>query len=60
MPYVIEDADGAPAMALIYVPAGDNGAPYVVAGKPIQMDADSTATSRSATTSPTRGAARSR
>ncbi|CAN7150433.1 fibronectin type III domain-containing protein [Terrabacter sp. LjRoot27] len=42
VPYVIEDADGASAMALIYVPAGTNGAPYVVDGKTIKMGADST------------------
>ncbi len=42
VPYVIEDADGAAAMALIYVPAGTNGAPYVVDGKTIKMGADST------------------
>ena len=42
VPYVIADADGATAMALIYVPAGDNGLPYVVQGKAIKMDADST------------------
>ena len=29
-------------MALIYVPAGANGAPYVVDGKTIKMGADST------------------
>ncbi len=42
MPYVIEDADGAVAMALIYVPAGSNGLPFVVDGKTIKMGADST------------------
>jgi len=42
VPYVIEDADGAVAMALIYVPAGNNGLPYVVSGKAIRMDVDST------------------
>jgi len=42
VPYVIEDADGASAMALIYVPAGSNGTPYVVDGKVIKMGADST------------------
>ncbi|HET8594844.1 MAG TPA: fibronectin type III domain-containing protein, partial [Intrasporangium sp.] len=42
VPYVIADADGATAMALIYVPAGDNGLPYVVTGKVIKMNADST------------------
>ncbi len=42
VPYVIEDADGAQAMALIYVPAGNNGQPYVVSGKTVKMGADST------------------
>ena len=46
VPYVIEDADGAVAMALVYVPAGNNGLPYVVAGRTIAMDADSTTTVR--------------
>ncbi|WP_345505573.1 Ig-like domain-containing protein [Terrabacter aeriphilus] len=44
VPYVIEDADGATAMALIYVPAGSNGAPFVVEGKVVTMGADSTVT----------------
>src|SRR6478736_919608 len=42
VPYVIEDADGAQAMALIYVPAGNNGLPYVVSGRTVKMGADST------------------
>ncbi|OFE17077.1 hypothetical protein BA895_18060 [Humibacillus sp. DSM 29435] len=42
VPYLIEDADGAVAMALIYVPAGSNGLPYVVSGKTIRMNPDST------------------
>ena len=42
VPYTIEDADGAVAMALIYVPAGNNGQPYVASGKTIRMDADAT------------------
>ena len=42
VPYFIEDADGAAAMALIYVPAGNNGSPYAVDGKVIKMGADST------------------
>ena len=42
VPYLIEDADGAVAMALIYVPAGNNGLPYVVSGKTIKMNPDST------------------
>lgn len=44
VPYVIEDDDHARALALIYVPAGDNGAPFVVAGSLIEMDKDSTKT----------------
>ena len=32
VPYVIEDEDGARAMALIQVPTGANGQPFVVAG----------------------------
>lgn len=44
VPYVIEDDDHARALALIYVPAGDNGAPFVVEGTLIEMDKDSTKT----------------
>ena len=44
VPYVIEDEDGARAMALIQVPTGANGAPFVVAGALITMDEDSTRT----------------
>ncbi|KQX61896.1 fibronectin type III domain-containing protein [Angustibacter sp. Root456] len=44
VPYVIEDADGARAMALIYVPSGADGAPFVVSGSLIEMDTDSTKT----------------
>ena len=44
VPYVIEDGDGATAMALVYVPTATDGAPYLVAGKVVQMDANSTAT----------------
>ena len=44
VPYVIEDEDGARAMALVHVPTGANGQPFVVAGTVIQMDPDSTAT----------------
>ncbi|WP_353951836.1 fibronectin type III domain-containing protein [Knoellia sp. S7-12] len=44
VPYVIEDDDQARALALIYVPAGDNGAPFVVEGTLIEMDKDSTKT----------------
>jgi hypothetical protein len=44
VPYVIEDDDGARAMALIQVPTGANGQPFVAAGSLIQMDPDSTLT----------------
>ena len=44
VPYVIEDEDGARAMALIQVPTGANGQPFVAAGSVIQMDPDSTRT----------------
>ena len=44
VPYVIEDEDGARAMALIQVPTGANGQPFVAAGSLIQMDPDSTRT----------------
>ena len=44
VPYVIEDEDKARALALIYVPAGDNGVPFVVEGALIEMDKDSTET----------------
>ena len=33
VPYVIEDDDGARAMALIQVPTGANGQPFVAAGR---------------------------
>jgi hypothetical protein len=42
VPYVITDADDAEAMALIYVPTGDDGKPFLVPDKVIEMDADST------------------
>ncbi|MDN5795269.1 MAG: fibronectin type III domain-containing protein [Intrasporangium sp.] len=42
VPYVIADADDATAMALIYVPAGNKGLPYVPTGKVIKMAPDST------------------
>ncbi|MEI2731990.1 MAG: fibronectin type III domain-containing protein [Dermatophilaceae bacterium] len=42
VPYVIQDADGGRAMAVIYVPANGSDTPYVVAGKPIAMDRDAT------------------
>ncbi|WP_157622390.1 Ig-like domain-containing protein [Nostocoides sp. Soil756] len=44
VPYVIEDEDGARAMALIHVPTGANGRPFVVQGALIEMDPDSTRT----------------
>ena len=44
MPYVIEDEDGGRAMALIQVPTGANGQPFVVTGSLITMDRDSTRT----------------
>ncbi len=44
VPYVIEDDDGARAMALIQVPTGANGQPFVAAGSLIQMDPDSSRT----------------
>ena len=44
VPYVIADADGAKAMALVYVPTADNGPPYVTPGKVVQMDTNGTAT----------------
>ncbi|QIM22414.1 fibronectin type III domain-containing protein [Phycicoccus sp. HDW14] len=43
-PYVIEDEDGQRAMAVVNVPTGANGQPFVVAGKVIEMDPDSTET----------------
>ena len=44
VPYVIADADGAKAMALVYVPTADDGAPYVTPGKVVQMDSNGTTT----------------
>ncbi|GAA1881345.1 Ig-like domain-containing protein [Lapillicoccus jejuensis] len=44
VPYVIEDADGAQAMALVYVPTSSDGAPFVIPGRTIRMDANATAT----------------
>ena len=44
VPYVIQDEDGAEAMALIYVPTGSAGRPFVVDGALIEMDADSSVT----------------
>ncbi|MBM6401277.1 Ig-like domain-containing protein [Phycicoccus sonneratiae] len=43
-PYVIEDEDGLRAMAVVNVPTGANGQPFVVAGKVIEMDPDSSRT----------------
>ncbi|MFC7485551.1 Ig-like domain-containing protein [Knoellia sp. CPCC 206453] len=44
VPYVIEDEDEATALALIFVPAGDKGVPFVVEGTLIEMDKDSSET----------------
>ena len=44
VPYVITDEDGLTAMALIYVPTGESGLPFVVSGSLIEMDKDSTKT----------------
>jgi hypothetical protein len=44
VPYVIEDEDGGRAMALIQVPTGANGQPFVVSGSLITMDKDSSRT----------------
>ncbi len=44
VPYVIEDEDGLRAMALVHVPTGANGQPFVVPAKVIEMDPDSTKT----------------
>ncbi len=45
-PYVIEDEDGAKAMAVIHVPRGTGGTPFVVEGSVIEMDKDATKTVR--------------
>ena len=42
VPYVVEDVDGARAMALVHVPTGSRGKPYVPEGSLITMDTDST------------------
>ncbi len=42
IPYLVADADGATAMAVIYVPANGSDAPYAVPGKSITMPTDST------------------
>ena len=44
VPYVIRDSDGQTAMALIFVPTGNNGLPFVVSGSLIEMDPDSSKT----------------
>ena len=44
VPYVIEDEDGARAMALVHVPTGANGQPFVVAGTLIELGKDSSRT----------------
>lgn len=41
-PYVIEDEDGAKAMAVIHVPRGTGGTPFVAEGALIEMDKDAT------------------
>jgi hypothetical protein len=42
VPYVITDEDGLTGMALIHVPTGESGLPFVVSGALIEMDKDST------------------
>ncbi|HSO65754.1 MAG TPA: Ig-like domain-containing protein, partial [Ornithinibacter sp.] len=44
VPYVIEDEDGARAMALVQVPTGADGQPFVVAGTLVEMGRDSSVT----------------
>ncbi|MFC7490603.1 MULTISPECIES: Ig-like domain-containing protein [unclassified Knoellia] len=44
VPYVIEDEDEARAMAVIHVPRGSGGTPFVVEGALIEMDKDATRT----------------
>ena len=44
--YVIEDEDGAKAMAVIHVPRGTGGTPFVVEGSVIEMGKDATKTVR--------------
>ena len=44
VPYVIVDEDGARGMALIHIPTGSKGKPYVIPATLIQMDTDSTKT----------------
>lgn len=44
VPYVVEDEDGARGLALIHVPAGSKGRPYVPETALISMDQDATKT----------------
>ncbi|MBR7742622.1 fibronectin type III domain-containing protein [Phycicoccus sp. BSK3Z-2] len=44
VPYVIEDEDGLRAMALVHVPTGADGQPFVVPGTLVEMDQDSSET----------------
>ncbi|CAN7258691.1 Ig-like domain-containing protein [Knoellia sp. LjRoot47] len=44
VPYVIEDEDGARAMAVVHVPRGAGGTPFVVEGALIEMGKDSSKT----------------
>ncbi|MFW5470351.1 Ig-like domain-containing protein [Knoellia sp. CPCC 206435] len=46
VPYVIEDEDEARAMAVVHVPRGSGGTPFVVEGALIEMDEDATRTVR--------------
>ncbi|KGN40727.1 Ig-like domain-containing protein [Knoellia aerolata] len=46
VPYVIEDEDGARAMAVVHVPRGSGGTPFVVEGSVIEMDKDASRTVR--------------
>ncbi|KGN31178.1 fibronectin-binding protein [Knoellia sinensis KCTC 19936] len=45
-PYVVEDEDGARAMAVVHVPRGTGGTPFVVEGALIEMGKDATTTVR--------------
>ena len=44
VPYVIADEDGARAMAVVHVPRGSGGTPFVVEGSLIEMDTDASRT----------------
>ncbi|MGL5911905.1 MAG: Ig-like domain-containing protein, partial [Phycicoccus sp.] len=44
VPYVIRDEDGAESMAVVFVPTGAGGQPFVVPSTLIQLDKDSTTT----------------